>query len=140
MSPFTIRAFAPDDVLAVRALWAKCEGLGDGPGDTPDALTRFLARNPGLSQVAESEGAIVGAVLCGHDGRRGFIYRLGVAPAVRRHGLARALVEQCIAGLESAGVDRAMLFVLAENAGARAFWENVGGSWREKLLLYSIEI
>ena len=140
MSPFTIRAFAPDDVLAVRALWAKCEGLGDGPGDTPDALTRFLARNPGLSQVAESEGAIVGAVLCGHDGRRGLIYRLAVGPAHRRQGIARALVSQCVSGLAGEGIERAMLFVLKDNAEARGFWESVGGKWREKLLLYSTDL
>jgi len=136
----TIRAFEPGDIPAVRALWAACEGLGDGPGDAPEALARFLTRNPGLSRVAESEGAIVGAVLCGHDGRRGFIYRLGVAKAHRRHGVARALVAQCVSGLAGEGIDRAMLFVLKENAGARAFWESVGGKWREKLLLYSTDL
>jgi ribosomal protein S18 acetylase RimI-like enzyme len=140
MRAFVIRAFAAEDIPAVRALWAACEGLGDGPGDTPAALARFLVRNPGLSQVAEQDGALVGAVLCGHDGRRGVIYRLGVGPAHRRHGIARALVAQCIAGLGSARIERAMLFVRAENAGARAFWESVGGRWREKLLLYSIDL
>ena len=58
--------------MTVRALWATCEGLGDGPGDSEAGLTRFLARNSGLSQVVLEDGAIVGAVLCGHDGRRGF--------------------------------------------------------------------
>jgi len=136
----TIRAFGPDDIPSVRALWATCEGLGDGPGDAPEALARFLARNPGLSQVAESEQAIVGAVLCGHDGRRGVIYRLAVAKEHRRHGIARALVSQCLSSLGGEGIDRAMLFVLKENPGARAFWESVGGKWREKLLLYSIDL
>jgi ribosomal protein S18 acetylase RimI-like enzyme len=136
----TIRAFAPDDIPAVKALWATCEGLGDGPGDSPMALARFLARNPGLSQVAESGGAIVGAVLCGHDGRRGLIYRLAVGPEHRRHGIARALISQCVSGLAGEGIERAMLFVLKDNAEARGFWESVGGKWREKLLLYSIDL
>jgi N-acetylglutamate synthase len=136
----TIRPFEPDDILAVRALWSRCEGLGDGPGDNPMALARFLARNPGLSQVAESDGGIVGAMLCGHDGRRGVIYRLATDPAHRRRGIARALVEAALQGLKAEGVERAMLFVLKDNADARAFWESVGGKWREKLLLYSIDL
>ena len=136
----TVRAFLPADIAAVRALWATCEGLGDGPGDSEAGLTRFLARNPGLSQVALEDGAIVGAVLCGHDGRRGFIYRLGVASTHRRQGIARALIERCLAQLRTEGLERAMLFVLADNAGARGFWESVGGTWREKLVLYSIDL
>jgi ribosomal protein S18 acetylase RimI-like enzyme len=136
----TIRAFTESDIASVRAVWAACEGLGNGLGDAPEALERFLARNPGLSQVAESEGAIVGAVLCGHDGRRGVIYCLAVAPEHRRRGIARALVEHCLPGLKAVGIDRAMLFVLRENPQARAFWESVGGKWREKLLLYSIDL
>jgi ribosomal protein S18 acetylase RimI-like enzyme len=135
-----IRAFAEGDIPAVRALWARCEGLGDGPGDAPEALARFLARNPGLSQVALVDGVIAGAVLCGTDGRRGFIYRLGVDPAQRRLGIARALVARCRDRLEAAGIVRAMLFVLAESAQARAFWDSVGAKWREKLLLYSIDL
>lgn len=136
----TVRAFLPADIDAVRALWATSEGLGDGPGDSEAGLTRFLARNPGLSQVALEDRAIVGAVLCGHDARRGFLYRLGVAKAHRRQGIARALVERCLAQLRAEGLERAMLFVLADNPEARGFWESAGGKWREKLVLYSIDI
>ena len=78
-----IRPLVPGDFDAVRRLWAETEGLGKGPGDTTEALGRFVARNPGLSLVAEDGGAIVGVVLCGQDGRRGFIYHLAVAKAFR---------------------------------------------------------
>ncbi|MEP7027177.1 MAG: GNAT family N-acetyltransferase [Candidatus Eisenbacteria bacterium] len=135
-----LRAFEPADIAAVRALWATCEGLGDGPGDSEAGITRFLERNPGLSQLALEDGAIVGAVLCGHDGRRGFVYRLGVASTHRRQGIARTLVERCLERLKTEGLERTMLFVLADNAEARGFWESVSGRWRETLVLYSIDL
>jgi ribosomal protein S18 acetylase RimI-like enzyme len=140
MNAFSIRAFAPADIEDVRALWSRCEGLGDGPGDSPPALERFLARNPGLSQVAAVDGAIVGAVLCGHDGRRGLIYRLGVDPSFRRRAIAEQLIARCRDGLTAEGIPRAMLVVMVDSGGARAFWESVGAKWREKLALYSIDL
>jgi ribosomal protein S18 acetylase RimI-like enzyme len=136
----TIRPFTSADIPAVRALWATCEGLGDGPGDSETGLARFLARNPGLSPDAEKDGAIVGAALCGHDGRRGFLYRVGIAPEHRRQGIAQALVRRCLEGLKAEGLERSMLFVKTDNAGAQQFWEEMGGTWRSKLRLYSIDL
>ena len=135
-----LRAFAAEDIPAVRALWAKCEGLGNGPGDAPDALARFLARNPGLSPLAEDEGAVVGAALCGHDGRRGFLYRVGVAPSHRRRGVARALAERAFDGLRAQGIERSMLFVMDDNAEAQQFWRAVGGKLRGRLQLWSVDL
>ena len=135
-----LRAFAPEDIPAVRALWAACEGLGDGPGDSVQALERFLARNPGLSPLAEDAGAVVGVALCGHDGRRGFLYRVAVAPSHRRKGVARALAERAFAGLRGEGIPRAMLFILADNAEAQAFWQAVGGEERAQLQLWSVDL
>ncbi len=101
-----IRAFELGDLPGARSLWALSEGLGVGPGDTEPPMARFLARNPGLSLVAVERGAVVGAILCGHDGRRGYIYRLAVARAHRRRGLAADLVRRCLAGLEAEGLPR----------------------------------
>src|SRR5258707_393406 len=83
------RPFARGDIARGRARGGTCEGPGDGPGDSEAGLARFLARNPGPSPIAEKEGVIVGAALCGHDGRRGFLYRVGIAPTHRRQGIAQ---------------------------------------------------
>jgi ribosomal protein S18 acetylase RimI-like enzyme len=136
----TIRPFAPEDIEEVRVLWARCEGLGDGPGDDPSALAGFLARNPGCSPVALDEGVIVGAALCGHDGRRGFLYRVGVDPACRRRGIARALAAHGFEALRAQGIRRAMLFILSDNADAQAFWLSMGGRERTTLGLWSVDL
>ncbi len=79
---------ALDEVLA---LWQATEGVGLSEGDTKDELAAYLLRNPGLSLVACRDGRIVGAVLCGHDGRRGCLYHLAVAIPHRHLGIGRAL-------------------------------------------------
>ena len=135
-----LRELARADLPAVRALWAQCEGLGDGPGDSTEALERFLARNPGMSPVALDGDALVGVALCGHDGRRGFLYRVAVAPSHRRRGVARALAVRAFDALRAAGIARGMLFILADNAEAQAFWQSVGAKRRETLELWSVDL
>ena len=136
----TVRPFVPEDIPEVRTLWSACEGLGDGPGDAPDALARFLARNPGLSPVALDGARIVGAALCGHDGRRGFLYRVGVDPLARRRGVARALAAHAFATLNGAGITRVMFFVKEESVDAQDFWRAIGGRKRGELGLWSVDL
>lgn len=133
-----VRTLAIADLEAVRALWARTEGLGNTPGDDVASLARFLARNPGLSQVALARGEAVGALLCGHDGRRGFLYRLAVHPAHRRHGLARSMVERALAGLRAEGIERCLAFVLDSNAGAARFWTGIGAERHADLAVFSL--
>jgi len=135
-----LRDLTRADLPAVRALWAQCAGLGDGPGDSPEALEGFLSRNPGLSPAALDDGALVGVALCGHDGRRGFLYRVAVAPSHRRRGIARALAARAFDALRAAGIPRGMLFLLADNEEARAFWHSVGAKRRESLELWSVDL
>jgi ribosomal protein S18 acetylase RimI-like enzyme len=115
------------DLVSARQLWAEAEGIEIAEGDRPEELARYLARNPGLSTVATDEaGNVIGAVLCGHDGRRGFVYHLAVASAHRGRGLGRAMMQRSLAGLKAAGVSRALLLVAADNAGGRDFWLRQG--------------
>jgi ribosomal protein S18 acetylase RimI-like enzyme len=137
---FEIRPLEPADIPAVRALWASCEGLGDGPGDSPEGLTRFLARNPGLSRIAFADGGTIGAALCGHDGRRGFLYRVAVAPDQRRRGVAEGLVRSCLDGLRNEGIERSLMFVLTRNEGAQGFWKAMGGKRRGQLEIWSVDL
>jgi len=81
-----IREMTIGDYDEVLALWKGTEGVGLTPADSRQNVARFLARNPGLSLVARAGGKIVGAVLGGHDGRKGYLYHLAVAPAIAARG------------------------------------------------------
>lgn len=135
-----IRPFNAGDIEAVLRLWASCEGLGRGPGDTVDALSRFLERNPGLSLVAVDGRTTAAAVLCGHDARRGYIYHLAVAMQYRRRGLAFELVRRCLSGLKAAGIERCQVFVQSDNVVATKFWQAMGGKLRTDLHVLSIQL
>lgn len=119
---FSSRAFAAADYDAVVALWERTEGVEVAEGDDRTTITAYLQRHPGLSRVAEVNGKIVGAVLCGHDGRRGVLYHLAVAPEHRGKGVGRKLVEECLAGLGALGLKRALIMVAKDNAAGREFW------------------
>ena len=122
-----------DDLVAVLELWSRTEGVGLNESDSLPALGMFLARNPGLSRVVRDGGKIVAAVLCGHDGRRGFLYHLAVSPEFRRQGLGRLLVEQCLAALCELGIQKCNALVYRENGEAQKFWEEVGFQTRDDL-------
>lgn len=83
---------------------------------------------------------IAGVILCGHDGRRGYLYHLAVAREHRRQGLAAELVRRCVAALGAAGIERCLVRVQEDNPGARGFWSAVGGRLREDLVTFSIDI
>ena len=144
MADWSVRRFEERDIEAVRRLWAACEGLGTGPGDTREDLVRFLKRNPGLSRVAVRQETIdetiVGAVLCGHDGRRGFLYRLAVARDHRRQGMGQALLRECLQALAAEGIPRCMAFVLADNEEAGMFWQANGGELRGELRIFTLAV
>jgi len=119
-------------------LWQECEGVGLSQDDSFEGLCRFLERNPGLSFVAVVEGAVVGTILCGHDGRRGFIHHLAVALNHRRRGLGRALVERAVTALRSASIRKCHLLVFRANAEGLAFWQRIGAEDRVTLAIFSI--
>ncbi len=140
MSQIQMRAFTENDIGAVLELWTESDGLGSGPGDTVEGITRFLRRNPELSLVACDGARVVGALLCGHDGRRGFIYRLAVASSHRRRGLAREMAQRCLLHLQSEGIPRCLVFVLTDNEAAKHFWQSLGGEVRSELQMLSIPV
>lgn len=130
-----------DDYDAVLALWKVTEGVGVGKADEPQAIRRYLERNPGMSFVARgADGALLGAVLCGHDGRRGYVHHLAVRPECRGQGIGRALIDRCLEALAAEQIDKCHLFVFRNNQVGRAFWEKNGWSERTSLTLYSKDI
>lgn len=114
------------DLPEARRIWAETEGVELAEGDSIEELKGYLLRNPGMSHIAVSEGHTVGAILAGHDGRRGFIYHLAVARESRGAGLGRALVERSLAALKDAAVVRVLILVSRENVIGQTFWTKSG--------------
>lgn len=124
-----------DDVVA---LWQQCAGMGRL--ETRDELARYLERNPDLSHVVRWRGQVVAAVLAGHDGRRGYLYHLGVAPDHRRRGLAQRLVARCLERLAALGLPRCTLQVYRDNSAGLAFWRQTGWTERSDVQPFSYDL
>ncbi len=105
--------------------------------DDTEAVALYLKRNPGLSFVAMSGREVVGCLLCGHDGRRGYLQHLIVKPDYRRQGIGTALVRCCIAALYDIGIAKAHVFVFTSNRTANSFWQNGGWNLRQEISMYS---
>ncbi|MEA4908810.1 MAG: GNAT family N-acetyltransferase [Anaerolineaceae bacterium] len=122
------------------SLWSQSKGIGLSRADDFEAIQNYLQRNPGMSFVARDQDKLVGAVLCGHDGRRGFLHHLAVDPAYRRQGIGKQLAELCITVLRQAGIEKCHLFVYSENERGLAFWQKLGWRVRDDLELLTREI
>jgi len=132
-----VEPFLPDDYESVIQLWRNCDGIVLRAVDEREALLSYLARNPGLSFVAHENGDVVGAVLAGTDGRRGYLQHLGVAATHRRRGIGRRLANDVIRGLQRQGIFKCHLFVVEGNAEATYFWRSLGWEPRTDLLMFS---
>jgi len=128
-----IRNMEIADYEGVLALWKATPGMGlNDFDDSPDGIAKYLRRNPTSCFVAE-DGDIVGAILSGHDGRRGFIYHTAVREDLRGRGVGSALLDAAIAALKKEGIRKVALVVFGKNAGGNAFWERRGVAQRPDL-------
>lgn len=122
---------------AALALWQNTPGVGVNDRDGREAISHYLESNPGLSLVALGGAELVGTLLAGSDGRRGYLHHLAVAPSHRGMGLARAMVNQAQERLHQLGVDKSHIFVYADNPDGQAFWSALGWQFREDLRVMS---
>jgi ribosomal protein S18 acetylase RimI-like enzyme len=125
------------DYDEIYELWRKTSGMGLSNADKKENIGKFLTRNKGLSYVCRHDNKIVGTILCGHDGRRGYIYHVTVAENYRGRGIGRKLVEISLERLKAEGINKCHLFVFADNACGNAFWSSIGWEKREDILVYS---
>lgn len=137
MMKIDYRTFAQTDYPAARQLWESMEGIGLSEADSADGIARYLKRNSGLSFVAVDGNRLIGTILCGHDGRRGFIHHLAVHPGRQRHGIGGELLRRALAQLAAEGIEKCHVFVFQTNAVGREFWRRVGGQERVDLAMFS---
>jgi putative acetyltransferase len=125
----------------VHSLWKQTEGVGlHDDCDSKEGIRTYLERNPGMSFVATADGHVVGAVLAGHDGRRGYIHHLAVHPDYRMKGLGRRLVQSCLDAFRTLGIRKSHIFIFNDNLDGIAFWKSVGWTPRSDISIISKEV
>jgi len=130
-----IRIMTLDDYNSVYALWLSTNGMGlNDIDDSRQGIKRYLLRNPGTCFVADTGDGIVGVIMAGHDGRRGYIHHTAVHPDHRGRGIGSRLVDAAFAALRAEGISKAALVAFERNTGGNAFWEKQGFTVREDLV------
>ncbi len=130
-----IRTMDITDYEDVYSLWLSCKGMGlNNLDDSKDGIERFLNRNPETCFVAEKDNKIVGVIITGNDGRRGYIYHTAVNPDYRKQGIASALVNTALTALETIGINKVALVVFERNQSGNEFWEKIGFTQRDDLI------
>lgn len=132
-----IRKMTIDDYEEVYTLWKKIQGFGiRSIDDSKVGVKKFLERNPNTSVVAVEDSKIVGAILCGHDGRRGCLYHVCVAEAYRRKGIGKAMVVSVMNALQEEGINHVSLIAFTQNDIGNTFWNTIGWEKRQDLNYY----
>ena len=130
-----IRTMTINDYERVYSLWLNTPNMGlNNLDDSKDGIAIYLARNPDTCFVAEKDGDIIGVILSGHDGRRGFIYHLAVVQNEQRQGIGADLVNTAMSALEREGINKVALVVIGKNEKGNAFWESQGFFSRNDLV------
>ncbi len=137
----TVRAMTIEDYDEVKDLWHKIKGFAiRSIDDSRESIGRFIDRNPQSSVVALSDDKIVGAILCGHDGRRGCLYHVCVDPEYRRRGIGKSMVVHCMQSLQAEGINKVSLIAFTKNDIGNAFWKEIGWTRREDLNYYDFTL
>ena len=136
-----VRAMKKEDYDKVYALWKRISGFSmRSIDDSREGVERFLSRNPGISVVCEENDSIVGAILCGHDGRRGCMYHVCVDEAYRRRGIGKAMVVHAMEALKKEKINKVSLIAFTRNDVGNAFWKTIGWTKREDLNYYDFTL
>lgn len=124
-----------EDYKNIYELWLSCVGMGlNNLDDSKEGIDKFLKRNPDTCFVAIENNEIVGVIMAGNDGRRGFIYHTAVSPNFRHQGIGSKLVDTAMDALKANGINKVALVVFDRNKDANLFWENMGFTERKDLV------
>lgn len=133
----SIQEMQIEDYYEVYELWKNTPGMGLSDADTHENIHKFLLRNKGLSFVCRHKDRIIGTILCGHDGRRGYIYHVIVVEEYRGRGIGQMLVDKSLYKLKEQGINKCHLFVFCDNVIGNAFWSAIDWTRREDIVVYS---
>ena len=141
MEDYILRVMTIEDYPGIRDLWMGIKGFAiRSVDDSYEGVERFLRRNPTTSVVAEKDGQIIGAILCGHDGRTGCFYHVCVHENHRRHGIGKAMVAFCVKALREEKISRISLIAFTANDVGNTFWNKIGWVLRNDLNTYNLTI
>ena len=136
-----VRVMRIEDYDQIYALWSKIKGFGiRSIDDSREGIERFLKRNPTTSVVAEEDGKIVGAILCGHDGRRGCFYHVCVDEKYRMRGIGKSMVVFAMEALKEEKINKVSLIAFTKNDIGNTFWKEIGWTKREDLNYYDFTL
>lgn len=136
-----VRAMTLNDYEQVHDLWMKIKGFSiRSIDDSKEGVERFLTRNPDTSVVAIEDDKIVGAILCGHDGRRGCLYHVCVDPEYRLRGIGKSMVVFAMEALKKEHINKVSLIAFTKNDIGNAFWKEIGWTKREDLNYYDFTL
>ena len=130
-----IRVMNIEDYDGIYDLWINTPGMGlNATDDSREGIAKYLKRNPTSSFVAEDDGKIIGVIMAGHDGRRGYIHHTAVLAEYRNQGIAKKLVDNAMNALDKEGINKAALVAFERNEIGNGFWEKIGFVVRDDLV------
>ena len=136
-----VRVMTMEDYDQVKELWNSIQGFGiRSMDDSREGVARFLKRNPTTSEVAEEDGKVVGAILCGHDGRRGCLYHVCVHKDYRMRGIGKSMVAFAMEALKKEEINKVSLIAFTKNDIGNAFWKEIAWTKREDLNYYDFTL
>ena len=136
-----IRVMTIEDYEKVYGLWRTIRGFGiRSMDDSREGISRFLKRNPTTSITAWEGDLLIGAILCGHDGRRGCLYHVCVRKGYRRQGVGKAMVIACMEALKAEETSKVSLIAFTKNDIGNAFWNRIGWTKRQDLNYYDFSL
>ena len=136
-----VRVMTMEDYDQVKELWNSIQGFGiRSMDDSREGVASFLKRNPTTSVVAEEDGKVVGAILCGHDGRRGCLYHVCVHKDYRMRGIGKSMVAFAMEALKKEEINKVSLIAFTKNDIGNAFWKEIAWTKREDLNYYDFTL
>jgi ribosomal protein S18 acetylase RimI-like enzyme len=129
-----------EDFPAMITLWKKLPGIGLSKADKKKYLAKFLEKNSRYCFVMKDGKKLVGTILAGNDGRRGYIYHLAIEPDFQSKGFGAKLVQKSLHALSANGIHKAHIFVISDNLTGIDFWEHIGWTLRDDVLIMSKDL